>query len=253
MSRSRFLQSISTFLQEKWIIFCHHQLSQIKRVTSRTPSALPCMASSEQRAELKQLIREALQEEQACSSGQSSAVNPKTKAKSKGYKTVFDETRTCGPDLRDPRMSSETWPCYNQHAPQVGNNRFGRWSECSACGVRMSYTPAKDAPGQTTHADLPQNVTEALHRLRSEEYQSQELTSRIVKAMITIVAKEKILVKKGASAKAKTKAKAKAATPLRGEAVGIEDSDEDNESGFSMVTAEENAKRAKDAKEVKEK
>eukprot|EP00435_Cladocopium_sp_Y103_P048475 s497_g14.t1 len=226
------------------------ELLRVKlKVTRRIRSVLLRMANAEQKAELKQMMRELLQEvQQPCLESQSSTdVKAKAKPKTKGYKTVFDETRQSGPDMRDPRMSESTWPCYAKHRSQQGNNRYGRWTECAQCGVRLSYTPARDAPGQTTHTDLPQNVIEALHRLRTEEFEATELNARQVKAMITIVAKEKILFKKGASTKAKVKAKA--VPVMSGENVSVKDSsDEENheESGFSLVK-DEKAKKMKEA------
>ena len=49
-------------------------------------------------------------------------------------------------------------------------------------------------------------MTEALHRLRSEGWTTEELDARSVKAMITMVSKEKVLYgRKDPKAKAKAK------------------------------------------------
>jgi len=50
--------------------------------------------------------------------------------------------------------------------------------------------PAINAPGQTTHVDLPQNVVLALERLRSTTPDPNDIKAQMVKAMITIIAKE---------------------------------------------------------------
>ena len=55
-----------------------------------------------------------------------------------------------GVDERDPRARPNTWPCMGEHAPGNRGNRFGVWTEIRA--------HMKDAPAQTTHVDLPQNV-----------------------------------------------------------------------------------------------
>lgn len=156
---------------------------------------------ADMKEDLKKMMREVLKEtmEEAQSSGYPSEVplaKAKQVSKKKTPKTVFDETRKQGPDSRDPRLSKEAWPCKGAHVSEFGNNRFGKWEQRATCAVRLSYTPAVDAPAQATHTDLPQNITEALHRLRTEGFEANDLTARQVKAMVTIVAKEKILQKR---------------------------------------------------------
>lgn len=158
--------------------------------------------TEDMKAEMKKMMKEVMQEQltemqQTAASSEQPAVAKKKAASKAAPKTVFDETRAMGPDLRDPRMSKECWPCKGQHEGAWGNNRFGKWLECQKCGVRLSYVPAKDAPAQTTQVNLVQNVQEALHRLRMDGHEENDLTARKVKAMITIVAKEKIVEKKG--------------------------------------------------------
>lgn len=60
---------------------------------------------------------------------------------------------------------------------------------CSFCHSSISYTPAVDAPAQTTHTDFPHNITEALHRLRTDGFEANDLTAHQVKGMVTIVVK----------------------------------------------------------------
>lgn len=171
--------------------------------------------------EMKKMLKEILQEElkeiresassQAAASyaaaAASTSVNASGKSKKpKEKKTTFDETRQFGVDERDPRASKETWPCYGNHPnTEEGNNRWGAWKECKVCGLRISYKPAVGAPGQYTQTNMPQNVVEALHRLRAEGFESNDLTNRQVKAMIVIVSKEKHLVHGKPKAKSKEK------------------------------------------------
>ena len=111
-----------------------------------------------------------------------------------GEKTEYDNTRWQGPDSRDPRASPDQWPCFGRHAYQNGANRYGKWSECVACGHRASYMPAKSAPGEYTRTNLPQNVTEALERLRTTIKDAGAVEAKDVKNMIDVVAKEKRLI-----------------------------------------------------------
>ena len=51
----------------------------------------------------------------------------------------FDDARKVGPDLRDPRMHRQQWPCYGSHQPAKPRaNTFGQWVHC-----RLEYTPVK--------------------------------------------------------------------------------------------------------------
>lgn len=140
------------------------------------------------KAEVRKAVQEALSEELP-------KIVPKSKAKTTKNKTEYDETRRVGPDPRDPRASKSQWPCFGTHAPTSNGNRFGRWEECHRCAHRLSYIPAVNAPAQSTHVDLPQNVVEALARLRSDGWTPEDVTTAQVKAMTVIVAKEYQLLK----------------------------------------------------------
>ena len=95
-------------------------------------------------------------------------------------------------DERDPRSHKETWPCQGVHLKETfHNNRYGQWSECARCALRTSYTPAIGAPGQSTRTDLAMNVTEAIHKLRAEGWEAEEMKASVMKAAIEVVAKEK--------------------------------------------------------------
>ena len=101
-------------------------------------------------------------------------------------KIQWDNTRETGMDARDPRQAATQWPCYGEHTPQAGLNRYGKWTECRCCGLRLHYVPAINAPGQTTHVDLPQNVMLALERLRSTTPDPNEIKAQMVKAPLRL-------------------------------------------------------------------
>ncbi|CAK8989535.1 Dynein heavy chain [Durusdinium trenchii] len=182
-------------------------------INARPDATMEVYTSAELKAMMKEVVQEQMAELAASSSqgandetlAQYHKKLAKAKAKSKGY-TKFDDTRTQGPDQRDPRMQKETWPCFGDH-PEVtmGNNRYGQWTECSKCGLRLKYTPATNAPAQTTKTNLPMNVTEAIARLRTQGWNADEMTAPTLKAAIEVVAKEKIFMEKKPRAKAKAK------------------------------------------------
>ncbi|CAK9000779.1 unnamed protein product [Durusdinium trenchii] len=158
--------------------------------------------------EIRKAVREVVQEEISQATKQAKEEIKSTAAKAKGkakVKTELDYTRKAGMDQRDPRSKDQQWPCYGNHHPHSHGNRFGSWSECGVCGLRAQYIPATNAPAQTTHVDLPQNVTLALERLRNEGWEPQNISSTQVKAMITIVAKEYQLIKTPKAKKGYTK------------------------------------------------
>ena len=63
-------------------------------------------------------------------------------------------------------------------------------------GVRHLWpsTSLHPAPGESTRTNLPQNVVEALERLRMQGYEPDNLVAKNVKAMIDIVSREKRLI-----------------------------------------------------------
>ena len=76
-----------------------------------------------------------------------------------------------------------------------------------------------DTPATSVMCELPQNITEALHRLRSQGETPATVDSDKVKAMVKIVAREKKIVAGQSKAKAKNlparSQEAEAATPVR--------------------------------------
>ena len=184
---------------------------------------------------------EQMAEMASSSAGYQNPPGTKAAAQKKAPKTEFDMTRQMGPDQRDPRLQKETWPCFGTHIKIWGSNRYGKWEECATCGLRLTYTPAVNAPGQTSHVDLVQNVQEALHRLRTDGHEANSITGRQVKAMITIVSKEKVVTKKSAKAKAK-------APPSKVEPVDLAKDDSEAETeNFQVVNGEQKKGRHRSA------
>ncbi|CAE7823229.1 CACNA1B, partial [Symbiodinium necroappetens] len=165
------------------------------------------------REEVEKTVRETIRDALAEENGSRGAT--KGGRKKKGEATVYDETRKMGGDERDPRRGPDQWPCYGRHIASRGANRYGRWEECGKCGYRMGYTPAVNAPAESTRTNLPMNVTEALERLRQSGIPADEVEIKQIKNMIDIVAKEKRLLatRKTQTAKAKARADGKARSP----------------------------------------
>lgn len=145
-------------------------------------------SQAENDQKLKEMVREAVREATA----EIMEAAPKAKGRSKKTQTAeLDPARTMGPDQRDPRNNKKQWPCFGIHHPWESGNRYGRWTECEKCGFRLAYIPRVTAPAQSTATNNEANVREALKRLESAGWTNKDVTSQQVKAMITIVAKEK--------------------------------------------------------------
>ncbi|CAE7224161.1 CACNA1B [Symbiodinium sp. CCMP2592] len=218
--------------------------------TAATPHRHVIMATgsgdplpSEMKAAIQAAVREAIAGELKNTITEE-LKNTSTKTKGKGCsrgsgeKTEYDTTRKQGPDERDPRGRADQWPCLGRHSYGTGANRYGKWSECTVCGHRVSYIPARDAPGQTTKTNLPMNVTEALDRLRAEGRDPAGLEVKDVKSMIEIVAREKRLLYGKPKSKTKPAAEPKRGTKNKDPktAVVVEDEDLD---GYDRVEATE--------------
>lgn len=96
---------------------------------------------------------------------------PKNKAKAKAKipsTEKYDWSRTQGIDPRDARATGP--PCFGEHTPEPagrgsrsGSNKWGTWTSCEGCGVRLTYTPAWGAHGMTRQAGpLPKDVKDQL-------------------------------------------------------------------------------------------
>ncbi|OLQ11600.1 hypothetical protein AK812_SmicGene4533 [Symbiodinium microadriaticum] len=92
----------------------------------------------------------------------------KAKAATKRRPRSLDTNRCMRADPRDPRTNPKCWPCYGNHsagAPQ--SNAHGQWIHCSACHLRMLYTPRKGSPSNTTAVLNAAMVTKMLKQLKA--------------------------------------------------------------------------------------
>ena len=98
----------------------------------------------------------------------SSLLDPMAPKQTKEEKELYlDFERTVTADLRDPRAKSHQWPCMGNHnkaKPQ--SNKWGQWTNCAVCGLRMEYIPKKGAPASETHQPNPAMVLRALKELQ---------------------------------------------------------------------------------------
>ena len=105
--------------------------------------------------------------------------------------TPVDAERRVPADPRDPRSNSKQWPCFNNHRPgKQQGNKWGRWTNCSTCALRMEYIPLMGAPGKQTHGDNPTNVQKALAELQLALGEDRWPTEEMVHAMIAKVTAE---------------------------------------------------------------
>ncbi|CAK9043452.1 unnamed protein product [Durusdinium trenchii] len=87
----------------------------------------------------------------------------------------YDLTRTTGPPADDPR--SQGYPCFGNHVPMApgrgsltGRNKFGMWTCCENCRLRISYTPAFGATALRRQAGpLPADVTTTIEQLEPQK------------------------------------------------------------------------------------
>lgn len=209
----------------------------------------PVMASG---SELKEMIKGAIreiQEEEKSKEGSSQLLENDSKSKTstragKQPKTLFDESRTMNPtNPGDPRVKETTWPCFGAHVMKVGNNRWGRWTECIYCALRTEYTPAIGAPATTCKHDHAQNVIQAIEHLRSLHYEKKDLEPNTFKQAMKLVAAQHVLAGPKmkaavASSKAKMDKKKKAAID------GIEQLEVPSDDSFELTeTAEKDGKK----------
>lgn len=185
----------------------HYRNCNISQVKSRVPARLiqlsltSSMASSsgyqQAQDEFRTLIRTTVQEVLEQEKGK------KGNKKKDKEPLVYDSTRRQGIDARDPRAQDSQWPCFNKHVVKRSGNRYGHWDECQRCGVRTMYEPEVTSGALTIKCDLLMNVTEAISRLRSAGWTSEDVTAKRVKSMIEIVARERAVMKPKTKASAK--------------------------------------------------
>ncbi len=149
-------------------------------------------------------------------------------------------------DLRDPRVSRDSWPCYGQHVDKRGGNKYGQWKYCHRCDLRLTYTPATNAPATSTATVLPTNVTEAIAALRPD-VAAKDMTATQMRAMIRIVAaKKQLLPPQKGGGKGSGKPKKKPASKSTAEAEEL--SSDDGTTGFEKVDPEPASEKENDKK-----
>ena len=80
----------------------------------------------------------------------------------------LDQSRTQGPDLRDPR-SKNAWPCFKSHNSSVrGSNKYGAWASCSVCALRTEYTPREGSKANQLATVDPVMVERALNLVKND-------------------------------------------------------------------------------------
>ena len=108
----------------------------------------------------------------------------------------LDLERAMPPDSRDPRTQAKTWPCFNKHvAGKDQVNKYGKWHNCTVCGLRMLYTPLKGAPCNSTATINAGNMNKALKELYEMMPKGQKPTEEFVKVMLEkVIAEERLRV-----------------------------------------------------------
>lgn len=94
-----------------------------------------------------------------------------------------DLSREMGPDLRDPRCKG--WPCHSDHQPgKSQGNKWAKWTHCTKCGLRVSYTPSMGAPSNSMQVFNPEMVRRALNDLKDNLPKNVEPTEELVQLFI---------------------------------------------------------------------
>ena len=159
----------------------------------------------------------------------------------------MDMERQMPPDSRDPRTQATVWPCFNKHvAGKDQANKYGKWNNCTVCGLRMLYIPFKGAPCNSTSTINAGNMTKALNELKEMLPKGEKPTEELVKVILEkVIAEERLRVlldkyksdlKKNQEKIAKAKAKAAAAstTPSSG-GYAVEEPQSSNQSPSSWT------------------
>lgn len=94
-------------------------------------------------------------------------------------------------DPHDPRRNAACWPCFGKHVVQRGSNKYGSWTKCARCSVRLSYQ-SKENSSSSQSEDEVQFIAAALARLRRTR-SSDEISADDVNAMIRIIQGERAL------------------------------------------------------------
>ena len=88
------------------------------------------------------------------------------KVNSEAKAAELDVTREILADPRDPR-SAGCWPCFKNHNGCVkGSNKFGAWTMCSVCNLKLSYIPRMGSPAKFMEQVDHTHVQKALNKLQ---------------------------------------------------------------------------------------
>ena len=98
----------------------------------------------------------------------------------------YDWSRTQGPNPEDVRTLGA--PCFGEHIEAVptrgsgsGANKWGKWTACEACGLRLSYTPTWGSPATSRAAgplapDVKKQIEEKKPEKGSMDLKDKKIT-----------------------------------------------------------------------------
>ena len=106
----------------------------------------------------------------------------------------MDWDRTVPMDPRDPRSLRTQWPCMGNHIPMKWHsNKWGQWTHCSRCALRLEYVPKIGAPANSSALVNPGNVKKALEELQRDLPGHMEPNEELVRVMIEkVIAEERM-------------------------------------------------------------
>ena len=124
------------------------------------------------------------------SSGHEAVVRSTSARQSQPARTTSQRTNSLDP--RDPRRNAACWPCFGEHIVQRGSNKYGSWTKCARCSVRLSYQSKESNSTSSQSENEVQVIAAALARLRRTSA-SDEISADSVNAMIKIIQGERAL------------------------------------------------------------
>lgn len=126
------------------------------------------------------------------SSGHEAGFRSTTALQSQPARTRSQRTNLLDPN--DPRRNAACWPCFGKHIVQKGSNRYGSWTKCARCSVRLSYQTKENSSSSTSQSEVEvQVIAAALARLRRTQAANDEISADAVNAMIKIIQGERAL------------------------------------------------------------
>ena len=123
------------------------------------------------------------------SSGREAGVRSTSARQSQPARTRSQRANSLDPC--DPRRNAACWPCFGQHIVQRGSNKYGSWTKCARCSVRLSYQSKENSSSRQSEDEV-QVVAAALARLRRTRG-SDEISADAVNATIAIIQGERAL------------------------------------------------------------